>query len=251
MTPIYRATTVLMPASQDRIGIRTLSSTFGQLGDLAALAGVNIGAGDAETEVALAVLRSREFTEAFIRDKQLMLELFPASWDATNGRWRGSEEDWPTLARAAKHFDTQVRKVSRDKKNGLVTLSIEWKDPAKAALWANEMIARLNVEMRSRAIRETNAAIGYLQKELESTSTIETRESINRLMEAQINQRMLANVTEEYALRVVDRALTPDERDYVRPNKAMLAVLGPMLGLVLGSFAVLVYEAARRRRVSE
>lgn len=240
MTPVYRASTVSVSASAERSGAGSLGSTLGQLGGLAALAGINVGGGVSQTEEALAVLVSREFTEAFIRDQKLMPVLLYDKWDRNANRWSGSEGDWPTLAQAFKYFDEDLRTVTHDKKSGLITLQIEWKDPVTAAQWANELIARLNAEMRARAIASTNASVGYLQNELAGTVAVDTRSAIARLMESQINQRMLANVTQEYSLRVVDRALPPDRRDVVRPKKLMLFLLGPALGALFGAFIVLM-----------
>ncbi len=240
MTPMYRATTVLVPAGGDKGGMGSLASSLGQLGGLASLAGVNIGSGDSQTNEALAVLRSREFTEAFIHDAQLMPELFHARWDAANRRWKGEEKNWPTLAQAFKFFDKQVRAIGRDKATGLVTIDIKWRDGTLAAAWANDLVKRLNAEMRARATASTNASVGYLEKELAATSAVETRQSINHLMEAQLNQKMLANVTEEYAFRVVDRALPPDPKDVVGPGKPMMAALGLLIGVMFGAFGVLV-----------
>jgi LPS O-antigen subunit length determinant protein (WzzB/FepE family) len=56
---------------------------------------------------------------------------------------------------------------------------------------------------------------------------------------------MLANVTEEYAFRVADRALPPDPRDIVRPDKRLLFALGPLLGLTFGAFVALLGPRAR------
>jgi uncharacterized protein involved in exopolysaccharide biosynthesis len=69
-------------------------------------------------------------------------------------------------------------------------------------------------------------------------------------MEAQINQRMLANVTQEFAFRVVDRALPPDPDDAVGPSKLTLAALGPIVGFAFGVFAVLVVNIIAGRRAS-
>jgi LPS O-antigen subunit length determinant protein (WzzB/FepE family) len=69
-------------------------------------------------------------------------------------------------------------------------------------------------------------------------------------MEAQINQRMLANVTQEYAFRTVDRAMPPDPDDVVRPNKVVLAALGPTAGFIFGVIAVLVFNMLTARRGS-
>src|SRR5207249_4949688 len=121
----------------------------------------------------LAVLRSREFTQGFILDQDVMPDLFAGRWDIASKRWKGTESEWPTPAEAVKYFDRAVRNIMRDTKTGLVTVQIERRDPVKAALWANELVARLNAEMRARAIASTNASVGYLEKELSSTAAVE------------------------------------------------------------------------------
>lgn len=247
-TPVYRATTVLVSAHADRAGLSsTLSSALGPLGDLASLAGVNMGISSAASDEALAVLNSRQFTESFINDNNLMPELFPNEWDVTTGKWKVSSDKQPTSARAYKYFDTKIRSVVDDKKTGLVFLRIDWKDRAKAAAWANDLVQRLNAEMRARAIAQTDASLGYLQKELAATSVVDAREAINRLVEAQINQRMLANVTKEYVFRVVDRAMAPDRDDVVKPKKLVLIAVGMFLGLTVGGAAALLFRRKDER----
>lgn len=247
MTPWYRAQTVLVDASSDRGG-SAMGAALAQLGGLASLAGVSLGSSASTTEEALAVLRSREFTEAFIREHDLMQTLLADQWDADAGHWKGSEEDWPTLNDAFKAFHEQVRTVNRDARTGLITLQILWKDPDVAASWANDLVATLNAEMRARAIASTKASVGYLAREIEKTSAVETRQAIARLMEAELNRQMLANVTEEYVFRVVDRALPPDLDDEVRPRKIVLATLGPLLGLMVGAVIVLMRKPIAGRR---
>jgi uncharacterized protein involved in exopolysaccharide biosynthesis len=239
MTPIYRSETVLISASEERNSMSSsLNSALGQLGGLASLAGITLGSSDNATEEALAVLRSRQFTERFIGDLNLRPELFADKWDAQRGEWKVQAQRQPTPARAFKRF-AKLRTIKQDNKTGLVTLQIDWKDRLKAAQWANELARRLNAEMRARAIENAEAALKFLERELESTTVVETRQAINRLIEAQVRQRMIANVTQEYAFRVVDPALPSDKDDPVRPQKLLLLALGPLVGLVLGVLAVL------------
>jgi LPS O-antigen subunit length determinant protein (WzzB/FepE family) len=106
------------------------------------------------------------------------------------------------------------------------------------------MVTRLNAEMRRRAIDRADASLEYLAKEIESTNVLEARTTINRLMEAQINQRMLANVTADFAFRVVDRAQVPDTGDKVRPRKLLMLLAGGFLGFLLGVVGVLIFRRA-------
>ena len=247
MTPVYRASIVIVPSNSGRAN--NLGAAAGSLASLASMAGVDLpNAGGMPVQEALAVLRGREFGEGFIVEQRLLPELYPKLWDVTRDTWKDSVEERPTLSAAFKRFNV-IRTIDENKKTGLVTVQIDWKDPQKSADWANQSISRLNEVMRRRAIERTDAYLEYLQKEFESTSALETRAAISRLMEAQINERMLANVTKEYVFRVVDRALVPDVRDPIQPQKVLMILEGAVAGLVIGMLAVLVSGAASENRV--
>jgi hypothetical protein len=249
-TPIYRATTVVVPASVGLSGGgNLLGGALGSLGDLASLAGVNIGGGATETEEALAVLRSRQFTEAFIREGNLLPKLYSGKWDMRQQMWKAGIVP-PTLAQAYKYFDTAIRSISQDKKTGLITVIVDWRDRFEASQWANELLARLNAEMRARAIAKADASVSYLEAELGKTSVVGTRDAISRLMEAQIRQRMVANVTREYAFRIVDTAIAPDNKDVLKPKKAVMLASGLVLGLIIAVIAVLLMDGIGREPVA-
>jgi uncharacterized protein involved in exopolysaccharide biosynthesis len=238
--PIYRATTIMVPAGSEQTGLgASLAGSLGPIGGLASLAGFGLGADAVETEASLAVLRSREFTEKFIREKNLMPLLFEDAWDAKAKQWK-NPADAPTLARGFKEFDSGIRTIARDKRTQLVTMTIDWHQRQQAAEWANELIARLNAEMRARAIAKSTASVGFLEQELQKTPLLGTQEAINRLIEAQIKQRMIANVTHEYAFRVVDRAMVPDRIDKIWPKGSVLFPVGLLLGGLIGVIGVLL-----------
>lgn len=245
--PVYRATTVVADARADT-GANTLGAALGALGNLGNVARLTVQ-GATPADEAMAVMRSREFTERFIREHNLMPELFRDLWDASAGEWRVPAAERPTLGQAFRVLDA-IRTITQAGRGGLITVSIEWRDPVQAANWANALVGQLNAEMRERAIASTTLSVGYLERELATTATIETRQAINRLMEAQINQRMLANVTEEYAFRFVERALPPEPDDVVGPSKLVLLALGPSLGLLFGIFVVLAVNVLIARRTS-
>ena len=69
---------------------------------------------------------------------------------------------------------------------------------------------------------------------------VAAREAISHLMESQIKQRMLADVSREYSFRTVDRAMPPDVDDVLSPKRTLMALEGLLLGIgiaVLGAFA--------------
>jgi uncharacterized protein involved in exopolysaccharide biosynthesis len=104
--------------------------------------------------------------------------------------------------------------------------------------------------MRSRELHRADAAISFLEKEANATNVVATRDAISRLIEAEIKQRMVADVTEEYAFRVVDRALSPDKTDVLKPKKLLLLLGGFTLGMFMGVGTALLLDAVNRMRVA-
>src|SRR5207253_7852880 len=90
----------------------------------------------------------------------------------------------------------------------------------------------------ARAMDEADRSVRFLEEESKRTSLVPTQQAIGRLMESQINQRMLANVTTDYSLRVVDRALPPDPKEPYAPHRALIAAVGVAIGLTVGLFLV-------------
>jgi len=245
MTPVYRAEVVLAPqsrsATQDVIG-----AIGGSLGGLASLAGIG-SSGSAETQYALAVLRSTTFARKYIEDAKLLGVLYAEDWDAGRGTWASDDpRRQHSIQDAVVRFDQKIRTVSVDPKTGIVTLRIEWTDPQQAADWANELAQRLNREVRTRTITEANRNIEYLNAELAATRTIELREVLYRVMQTEASRRMLANVNEQYAFRIVDPAMAADLDEPVRPRLPIMVAVGLVLGLVLGVLAAMLADYRAR-----
>lgn len=233
MTPVYRAETLLSPVENADKATNPLL----QFGGLESFVGINMGdAGSASTE-ALATLTSRIFTDAFIREEGLMSVLYADEWDAGKKAWKDAA-DAPTAWDAYDLFDRKIRFVNKDVKTGLATLAIEWSDPALAAQWANRLVQRINAERRAEAIREAETNIAYLKEQLAETSLVEMQQAIYQLIEIKIKKIMVAKSQDEYAFKVIDPAVPPQE--YVRPKRVVILVLGFLCGLLVSLFVVLI-----------
>lgn len=241
VSPTYRSE-VLVAVVNDEVGTSTLGA--GNLGALASLAGVNLGGAESRRAEYLALLQSRRILAEFIRRGKVMPLLFPNRWDSKLSSWRRSA--WrrpPTEADAEEHFRNNIMTVVEDKKTGLVSVRIDWRDPVLAATWANGVVALLNEQVRQQAVEEARMSVSYLNQELAKTTVSEVRQSINRLMESRLNKIMVANVQNQYALRSVDPALPADPMRPVKPRP----VLDPIIGTILG-FSVGLFAAVWRRR---
>lgn len=241
MTPIYRVEVLLAPVTDDKAG--GLAALAGQFGGLASLAGIDIGGGGNNTGQSIAFLKSRAFTEEFVRDNNLLPVLFYKKWDADEQVWKVEKpQDIPTMWQAFELFDKKIRFVSEDKKTGLVTLSIEWHDRELAAQWAAELVQRINKTMRERAITEAEKSLKFLNQELQKTSIVDVQQSIYKLIEGQTKTMMLANVREEYAFKVIDPPAVPDEGKFIKPKRLLLIIVGFVIGVILGILVVFIKQ---------
>jgi uncharacterized protein involved in exopolysaccharide biosynthesis len=236
MTPVYQAKVLLAPVDQD-YQKKGLSGLVGQLGGLAPLAGVSLGGSSGDTQTAIATLTSRAFTDKVVKELGLLPVLFEEKWDKENQRWLVNKaSEVPSMWDAYKRFN-EIRQITEDKKTGLYTLTIEWTDPVLAAEWANKLVERINANLREEAMVETEKNLKYLHEQINKTDVIEIQKSLYSLLESEIKKAMLANGSVEYAFRVLDPAVVPEER--IRPKRRLIILLGIIFGCFLGIVAVL------------
>ncbi|EGQ9157563.1 LPS O-antigen length regulator, partial [Vibrio parahaemolyticus] len=243
---IYKADALLAPAESSNGG--GLSKMAGQLGGLAALAGVNLGAGESsQTDLAVQVMKSRQFVEAFINKHDLLVPLMAATdWDLTNnklildeelfnpntGEWlrepNGLRGSTPTAQEAFEVFNKEVLSISQDKESGLYTVSVKYYSPYVAQQWVNWLIEDINKVMRERTIAETSQNLAYLNTQLQKTSVADMQSTFYKLIEEQTKSLMLAEVQEEFVFKVLDPAVVPELKN--SPSRAIICIAGTLLG---------------------
>jgi uncharacterized protein involved in exopolysaccharide biosynthesis len=242
--PTYRVTAILAD-STDQTSNQALLS--GQLGSLASLTGIQITNEVRPSDEALAVLSSDEFLRDFILMHDILPVLFAGQWNVESKAWSGKAEDRPTIGQAIRDFRSRVV-ADRDRRTGLVTLSVEWNDASIAASWCDLLVGELNSEMQRRALVQARTHIEYLRKQLNLDANIEVREAIVRLLEMQLKQEMLASVPTDYAFRVVSRGLEPEADEYVSPRRGLVGALGLMFGFAAG--VILAFFRFERRNAA-
>ncbi len=238
----YEATVVLSPTLEDSGSghLGGLGALAGQYSGLASLAGISIGGGGNNAE-ATATLQSELITERYVRENDLLPILYAKDWDPVKKTWKVTDpEDMPTLWKAYRYFDKKIRKVEDDKKTGLSTLKVKWKDPVQAAKWANGLAKMTNDYLRQRAIDESERNIQFLNAEASKTNVIEIRNAIYAILQNEINEQMLAKGREEYALKIIDPAVAPE-----LPSSFGVIALAA-LGFIAGGFAAALCLVGKR-----
>lgn len=247
MPNIYRTTAILAPATEKKAGLGGLGS---QLGGLASLAGVNLSASGAvdRTDLAIELLKSKDFLAAFIRKHELLVPLMAAkSWDLAKDRlvidpeiYSETNNTWvrdavlprlpePSFIEAAERL-SELMELTKDKTTGMVKLSLEYYSPTLARNWAQSLISAVNNEIRQRDIQESESSIKYLNQQLDKTQINELRAALVQLIEDQTKTLMLANIRADYALKTIDPPYLPEEK--FKPRRSIV-VLFSMSGVLL------------------
>lgn len=234
-TPVFRAEALLSVREDEQRS--ALATAAGQLGGLADLSGLSIP-GSKDKAVAVATLKSRALIEQFITDRKLVDVLLDG--DGLLGTKKP-----PTVWEAHRKFVMRMFQVSEDRKTGLVTVAIEWKDPQQATDWVTDIVARTDAHLRRTAIEESEKNLAYLEAQAKGTNVIEIRQALFRLAETEIKKLMLAKGAGEYVFKTVDPARVPERK--IRPKRALIAVAGTLVGGMLGVFLALALPVRPRR----
>jgi len=250
----YKATAVLQPNESGTGG--KLASLAGQFGGLASMAGIKLGTGESsDAVIAMEIMKSWGFAEEFINKHNIAVELFAAEgWDQVKNQLILNEEiydiktgGWvreapkgksvkPTSWELFEEFKERVS-ISQDKETGLVRISVTHYSPVIAKEWVGLLAKDINKLMKDRALEEVNQNIQYLEEQFKSTSYAELRTMFSELIQEQHKSKMLAQVSDEYVFKSISVAKVPEQKD--KPKRALLVIIGILLGGFLSMFFVL------------
>ena len=257
----YKATALLAPAQSNDGG---LSGALGQLGGLASLAGVSLGGGESgEAQIAQEIMKSWSYIESFIAEKNIAVEVYTAKgWDKLSNTlvinddlYDTGQQSWliedydtgelrpPTSWELFEVFQEKLS-VSEDKKSGLVSVSIEYYSPQIAKQWVDMYVEAVNRFMQQRQVDKVTKNITYLQEQIEKTSIAEMQEVFYTIIEEQTKNKMLAEASPEYVFVAVSPSMVPEQKS--QPKRALICILGTLLGGMLSVLLVLIMHYAKK-----
>jgi uncharacterized protein involved in exopolysaccharide biosynthesis len=259
---IYKSEALLAPASEEQGG--GLSGLASQFGGLASIAGINLGSkgGVDKTQMAIEVMKSRQFASEFIQKHDILPDLMAANkWDMSDNiisydekLYDASAKKWvrevkapfkpePSMQEAFKEF-SKIVSVNSAKDTGMVTVSVEHISPVVAQQWVNWLVEDINEVMKERDVAEAIRSSDFLNKQIAQTNVADIRSILYKLVEEQAKTIMFAEVRDEYVFKTIDPALVSEEK--AKPKRAVICVLGTMLGGMLGVMFVLIRHFVRK-----
>ena len=96
----------------------------------------------------------------------------------------------------------------------------------------------MNESLKVEKVAEANAAIAYLVEQSKQTSLVKMDEVFSRLIEDQTQTIMLASVSDNFLFDIIQRPDAPLLKS--GPERAMICVLGTLLGGMLSVLMVLL-----------
>lgn len=237
----YTALGIYMPKSDNSAS--GLSKLAGQFGGLASLAGVNIGGGaESKTEVALELLKSRAFLQAFITRHNLTAKLLAVEgwdqetdtllynselYDAENEVWvreppKGRSVE-PTSWEAFEALNKNIVAEYEAKRN-ILKLSFTYYSPSLAAQWLELLVKDMNDFWKQKQLNESKRQIELLNDKIDEIQLSEIREVFYALIAEQTKTRLLTQATEETIFETVANVIIPEEKS--APSRALLSVVG-------------------------
>ena len=256
---IYTASALLAPAESGGGG---LSGLMKQYGGLASLAGVSLPGGEegSRAQLGMQLMKSRAFIGDFVERRNILPELMAVeAWDAGSGdivfdleAYDPATKTWirdveppkvpkPSAQEAHKAF-AEVLRVSEDAATGYVTVSVNHQSPIVAAQWVNWLVEDINAAVKAQDVAEAKKSIEYLKHQVANTSLADLQAMFFELIQSQTETIMLTEVRPEYVFKTIDPAVAPEEKS--KPSRALIFVLGTLLGGMLGVVTALIRHYA-------
>jgi len=255
LPPKYTASVTLLPATTQSgsLGSGALASALSQFSGVASLAGIHLGSESGLKTEALATLQSRLLINNYIQKHNLMPILFSSEWNSSTNTWKSHEpKDIPTLWDADQLFKRHIMTLddnSKSSETGAITLTISWRNAKLAAQWANGLVKLTNDYLRQQTIDEANRDINYLNQEIGKTDIVAVKDEIYTLMQTEIKDEMVARGRTQFALRIIDPAIPPQEKTFPKP--LIWTIAGTFGGIFLGLLAAVFREALTEENPSE
>jgi LPS O-antigen subunit length determinant protein (WzzB/FepE family) len=255
---IYKSSALVI-VNDNTGGGGMVSSLASQYGGLASLAGIQLpSSGSADkTSLAIETIKSRYFFKYLISKNKILPELMATKnynpdtklhtlddevFNILTDTWLKDDKGKdlkPSFLESYSYY-RDILSIKKDDETGYLNISIVHLSPIFAEKFLSLILQEVNVITRDQDLDESNKALEYLTSMAPKTTIAGVKNSINKLIEAQLETQMLANVNEDYLLQSIDPPYVPELK--FLPSRAKIAIFGTVSGCFLSIFIVLFYS---------
>ena len=256
---IYQPKATLM-ATEENSG---MSGMLGEYSGMARLAGVSLQSkSGSKAQEAIARIKSFEFFSNYflpqIKLENLMavkkwtqadntFTYYASDFNSESRQWvrkaKPPRSNIPSSQEAYEEF-MEIMSVSEDKKTLLVTLSVKHKSPFIAQQWVEIIMDQIDQVMRDQDRQTATKSIEYLNSLAPNVNYEEIKKALFALQQAQMKRLMMVEANDDYIFKVLDPPIAPELKS--QPKRALIVILGTILGMVLSAVGVLVFNYTRK-----
>jgi uncharacterized protein involved in exopolysaccharide biosynthesis len=261
---IYQSNTLLVPVNSSS----GISGALGSYSGLAGLAGINLPSGGDEGNSAKAIqkISSLSFFENNIlpnihlpdlmavkswNSKTNILAFDESIYDTSNNTWIRDysypQQQIPSAQESYAVFKQHLS-LSDDKKSGFITLSIKHRSPFVAKQWVELVVNEVNAFYRQKDKSESVKAVNYLNQQISMTGLSEIKQVLAQLLQEETKKLTLIEANQYYVFDYIDPPAVMEKKS--EPKRALICILGAILGGMLSILFVLIRHYAIKQKVT-
>lgn len=273
----YRYTVLLKvaPAQSNSSSGRGLASALSGsgLGDLASMAGVNLGggaSGGSQFQLYIESLPSRSVADVLARRTDLMKVIFSREWSEENHAWHPPggvlrsiangvksvlgypPQKWqpPDGARLQDYLEDSVT-IAQSAKQVLVTIKLVHEDPVFAEHFLEALHEVADNQLRQKTFVRSTQYIAYLNHILPTVTVAEQRQAIAASLNEQQKNLMMAGTRTSFAAEPFGGAYATEKPTTPVPTITILVaiVAGAFLGVIIVIVGASGWVSGLRRAV--
>lgn len=247
---IYESKTVVQIKQNNKI------QSTSNMSALSSITGIPFGGSNTEVARVIQVLKSRDFAKHIISFEGILKNLLAVDnydlatktviydssmYDEVNSKWvripPRNGKQIPTYLEA--HYELHKNVISINEiDDQYIEIAVQHKSPLFAKDLLELIITELNKIIRKNDVTVAKRSIEFLDKELQNTSQVEIRKSINELIKPNLEMLMLADIDTYYKLEPIDKPFYPETHSY--PNRKLFSLIITFFGFVLSYLYVLI-----------
>lgn len=227
----------------DSAKLSSISSRYLELSNISGL-GFSSNSDSSKRDLAIATLTSKDFFKILL-DKHNLAPLLVASdsYDFNKneiifdneiynkGEWVEGME--PSYIEAHNFFLKNTLQVAINRDTQHIQISISHISPYLAEEMLRICLEELNLKLKNNDLAGSSKAISFIKNSLATTQTNEMKNSLNSLLEKQLEIQMLASIDDDYVLEKIDSPFIPNKPS--SPNRLFIILMGAMFGILIGS----------------
>jgi len=255
---VYKSKAILAPVSS----YDSVSSMSSPLSSAASVIGLGMPGYSASTKTQEAIKRIKSydfFNNYFLANVQLENIMAVKNWDSEKNiiiydsslydsekKIWVSNKPYQTKPSPREAYEIYLENLAVSQDMQFVDISIKHKSPYIAKKWLDIIITNINESMREVDKINAENAILFLNKALKNTNVQSLKIVISNILEGQLKTLMLAESSESYVLTIIDSPFIPEKQYF--PNRALICILGTILGFILGVFISLIIYFQERSK---